>query len=224
MSKVFIDTELWYIPNFLTQEELSYIEPFCDDEKGWYTTSRSRSIKNKFINVKYKLYEEGTICPTRGIDLSNTAVFPTDEERINHPIFYSENGLLNRMRKELPETLVPDITLQSFWPLNESDIGGAYNWHYEKGMAAEIGNEDFDDGGMTAAWSIYLNNNFEGGVLEFLYKPYKIYPQPGMLISIPMTKEFTHRVTPVTSGVRHTIYGVCYEDLEKRFISNSENC
>jgi hypothetical protein len=42
---------------------------------------------------------------------------------------------------------------------------------------------------MTAAYSIYINDDYEGGVLEFLNQKYSITPKPGMLISIPMTKE-----------------------------------
>jgi hypothetical protein len=91
-------------------------------------------------------------------------------------------------------------------------------------MAAELGDTEFNDFGMTAAWSIYLNEDFEDGQLEFAYKPYVIKPQAGMLISIPMTKEFTHRVTPVKNGVRHTLYGTCFQDLNDREISNGETC
>jgi hypothetical protein len=81
-----------------------------------------------------------------------------------------------------------------------------------------------DDFVMTGAWSLYLNDDFEGGLLEFANKDYKISPEIGMLVNIPMTKEFTHRVTPVTSGIRHTMYGVCYSDLSSRPVSSGETC
>lgn len=224
--RVFIDTELWYIPNFLNEQELNYLKDFFDNPIDWYITSRSQSIKNKFVNVKNKIHPEGTICPTRGINLSNTAMFPEDNDERFHPeLFFGHGGVFDRMKKYLPPVLNEDMTLQSFWPLEGNDTGGgAYEWHYEKGMAAELGDSEYNDFGMTAAWSIYLNDNFDGGILEFNYKPYKIYPMPGMLISIPMTKDFTHRVTPVTKGVRHTMYGVCYKDLNDRPVSTGETC
>ena len=128
------------------------------------------------------------------------------------------------MKVVLPNRLNEDTTLQSFWPLDDSDHSGAYQWHWEKSMAAELGDPDFNDFGMTAAWSIYLNDDFEDGQLEFAYKAYVIKPQPGMLISIPMTKEFTHRVTPVKNGERHTLYGTCFQDLNDRDISSGETC
>jgi len=223
--KVYIDKELWYIPNLLSDEELSYIRTFFDDPIGWYITSRSQSIRNKFVNVKTKIHAEGTICPTRGIDLSNTSMFPEEtDERFFPELFYKLGGIFDKMKAALPAVLNEDMTLQSFWPLEKDDNGGgAYEWHYEKGMSAEF-NEEYNDFGMTAAWSIYLNDNFEGGTLEFVNKPYKITPIPGMLISIPMTKDFTHRVTPVTNGIRHTMYGVCYKDLLDRPVSTGETC
>lgn len=225
-KKVYIDKELWYIPNFLSEEDLEYLKTFFDDPVGWYITSRSKSIRNKFVNVKTKIHPEGTICPTRGIDLSNSSMFPEEDDEYFWPdLFYRLGGVFDRMKAVLPEVLNEDMTLQSFWPLEEGDDGGgAYTWHYEKGMAAEHGDSEFNDFGMTAAWSIYLNDNFEGGVLEFINKPYKIVAQPGMLISIPMTKDFTHRVTPVLNGIRHTMYGVCYRDLYDRPISTGETC
>jgi hypothetical protein len=227
-KKVFIDKDLWYIPDFLSNEELDYLMPFCNDEKGWYITSRSTSIRNKFVGASVEIYPEGTVCPTRGIDLSNTSSFPKGEDREMSPLFFSYNGVFPRMASVLPEELNVDLTLQSFWPLDEGDEisqgGGAYFWHWEKYMALKSGNTEFNDGGMTAAWSLYLNEDFEGGQLEFLYKPYIIKPKTGMLISIPMTEDFTHRVTPVTSGIRHTMYGTCYEEVNDRPISTGETC
>jgi hypothetical protein len=228
-KKVFIDKELWYIPDFLSQDEFDYLEPFCNDPTGWYITSRSESIRNKFPGTKIKMYPEGTICPTRGIDLSNSAMFPDDPYKERDPRFFSDNGVFPRMKLVLPETLNDDLSLQSFWPIDieENPIagGGAYYWHFEKQTSKDPEFVTFfDDSGMTAAWSLYLNDDFEGGELEFLYKPYKIKPKKGMLISIPMTEDFTHRVTPVTKGIRHTMYGTCYLDPDHRPLSTGENC
>lgn len=222
-QKIFIDEDLWYIPNFLTEAEFELLKKYCDDPTGWYITARSPSIRNKFIDVKYDLYPEGTVCPTRGIDLSLSAVFPTDaHERYRDPLFWDPNGLLDRLDAVLPKHLLWTTTLQSFWPFQEEhDNLGAYTWHYEKGS-----NPERKDDSMSGAWSLYLNDDFEGGELLFKYKPeITIRPEPGMLVNIPITKEFTHKVTPVTSGIRHTLYGISLENLEiERTISSADNC
>lgn len=222
-QKIVIDGDLWYIPNFLTETESLLLKKYCEDPTGWYITSRSPSIRNKFIGVKNGTHPEGTICPTRKIDLSLSAIFPTDEdERYYDPVFWGDDGLLDRLSKVLPKQLVKNTTLQSFWPFQKGvDNNGAFAWHHEKGNPGQ------KDDGMTGAWSLYLNDNFEGGQLLFKYKPdIIIKPQPGMLINIPLTKEFTHKVTPVTSGIRHTLYGICYLNAgsENRSISTGDSC
>ena len=224
-KKVFIDKDLWYIENILTEEEINEIMSYANEKNKWYKTMRAASIRNKFIGVDVETHPEGTICPTRGIDLSGDALYPDQKNSKKNIkdlfIFYTENGIFDRLRVALPQKLVDEAILQSFWPLSEEEIknpGGAYDWHFEKG------HDGVNNSGMTAAWSLYLNDDFEGGVLEFLDKPYSIKARPGMLISIPMTKDFTHRVTPVTQGIRHTLYGTCYEDINDRYISTAETC
>ena len=69
-----------------------------------------------------------------------------------------------------------------------------------------------------------MNDNFDGGILEFRNKHYSIKPEPGMLINIPLYKEFEHRVTKVTNGNRHTLYGRCWKDIENSFLSSREDC
>lgn len=224
-KKVFIDKELWYIENILTDQEMNEIMSHANEKTKWYKTMRSPSIRNKFIGVDVQVYPEGTICPTRGIDLSGDAMYPDQTQSGKSGkdlwIFHKPGGIFDKLRVVLPPVLVDNAILQSFWPLGEQEIdspGGAYDWHFEKG------HEAVNHTGMTAAWSLYLNDDFEGGILEFRDKPYFIKAKPGMLISIPMTKDFTHRVTPVTSGVRHTLYGTCYENVSDRYVSTAETC
>lgn len=221
-QKVYIEKDLWYIPNFLTEDEYAALKKHCDEPTGWYITSRSPSIRNKFIDVECELYPEGTVCPTRGIDLSLSAIFPTDKsEKNKNPLFWGNKGLLDRLSMALPNYLITNMTLQSFWPFQEDvDSRGAFDWHHEKGNPGQ------KDDGMTGAWSLYLNDDFEGGELIFKNKPnILIKPKPGMLVNIPITKEFTHKVTPVTSGIRHTLYGICYDSLDSdRTISTGDNC
>jgi hypothetical protein len=221
-QKVYLDQDLWYIPNFLTENESAELKRHYDEPTGWYITSRSPSIRNKFMDVKYRLHAEGTVCPSRGIDLSLSAVFPTEDDEIYYdPTFWGPDKLLDRLSMVLPNYLIKNITLQSFWPFQEGfDNYGAFDWHHEKGNPGQKDDE------MTGAWSLYLNDDFEGGELLFQNKPNIIIkPKPGMLVNIPMTKEFTHKVTPVTYGIRHTLYGVCFSNRNsERSISTGNNC
>ncbi len=208
-KKVFIDTKLWYIENFLSLEEIEYLMTYANEPTGWYSTMRSDSIKNKFIGIHVDLDENGD------------AIFPGPDSVIipeQVTIFTKKGGVYDRLKSVFPGVSPENATLQSFFATDKDDHGGAYNWHSEKG----------DDGewhpGLLESFSIYLNEDFEGGVLEFKGKPYKIYPKAGMLISIPITSDFTHRVTPVRKGARHTLYGNFWEDVINRSVSTAESC
>jgi predicted 2-oxoglutarate/Fe(II)-dependent dioxygenase YbiX len=52
---------------------------------------------------------------------------------------------------------------------------------------------------------VYLNNEFEGGEVEFVNFGVKIKPQPGMLLLFPSTYPYTHIAHPVTSGVKYAL-------------------
>jgi predicted 2-oxoglutarate/Fe(II)-dependent dioxygenase YbiX len=71
---------------------------------------------------------------------------------------------------------------------------------------------------------LYINDDYEGGILEFQKQNIQIQPKPGMLVCIPLGEDWTHRVTPVTNGVRHTLYGTCFANPNDREVSTSETC
>lgn len=215
-KKVYIDKDLWYIEDFITDEEHAFFMEMANDPLGWYKTMRSPSIRNKFLDKKVlDVNEDGSL-----------KRIPVDsDETLEIAILLRESDLIQRFISVLPPTFAGCSAFQSFWPLSEKEVSeidspgiqmGAYAYHYED-------HEDMP-GDMTAAWSLYLNDNFNGGILEFKNKPYKLYPKPKMLVSVPLTKDFEHRVTPVTEGIRHTIYGSCHKDINDRPVSTVENC
>lgn len=52
---------------------------------------------------------------------------------------------------------------------------------------------------------LYLNDDFEGGQIEFTQLGLTLKPKAGMLLAFPSYLEFEHRVHPVTKGTRYTI-------------------
>jgi predicted 2-oxoglutarate/Fe(II)-dependent dioxygenase YbiX len=51
----------------------------------------------------------------------------------------------------------------------------------------------------------YLNNDYEGGEIEFENFGIKIKPEPGMLILFPSNYAYKHIAHPVTSGTKYAI-------------------
>ena len=52
---------------------------------------------------------------------------------------------------------------------------------------------------------VYLNDNYEGGELDFPRFNVKYKPKENDMILFPSTYTYNHSVTPITSGVRYCI-------------------
>ncbi len=208
LDLITIEGDLQYIDNFLTQEELDFFKPYMDDHQGWYTTMRSpyKNILNKFISVDLPRRPDGS-----------TGV-PGDEPVINHEVFHRPMGIYDRLFKVMPPIYKPHNALQTFKYCTNEEIAEAKNITLEEASKIDYAmdwHSEWAAGSPMPAFnrslSIYLNDDFEGGELEFKHKSYKIKPKAGMLVLVPVTEEFTHRVTRITSGNwRHTLYGASW--------------
>lgn len=225
-EKVVIEKDLWYIENFLTKEELDWFQPYINDKTGWYTTMRSpyKNILNKFPMVDLPVDENG-----------NTRL-PIEGDTYYRPeFFFGENGVAERIEKVMPPTCLAHGAIQTFkyctdeeierdldpqvkWELQGQPVDFAMRWHSEWSKNSPI--PPFN-----LSFSIYLNDDFEGGLLDFKYKPYTIKPKAGMMVGVPVTEEFTHMVTKITGGSwRHTLYGNSFNDVTQIPLSTSEEC
>jgi hypothetical protein len=52
---------------------------------------------------------------------------------------------------------------------------------------------------------VYLNNNYDGGEIEFTNFDIKIKPEPGMLLLFPSNYAYSHIAHPVTDGSKYAI-------------------
>jgi len=73
--------------------------------------------------------------------------------------------------------------------------GQEYKAHYDGTTAM----------GRSISAIVYLNDDYEGGEVEFVNFGIKIKPQPGMLLLFPSTYPYAHIAHPVTSGVKYAI-------------------
>lgn len=59
----------------------------------------------------------------------------------------------------------------------------------------------------TISMSYYLNNDYEGGEIEFSRFNLKIKPKANQAIFFPSNYVYNHTVHPVTSGIRYAVVG-----------------
>lgn len=232
-KKEYIEKDLWVIRNILSEEEIEWLNKEANDPKDWYTTMRSPyggNIKNKFLGYIAEYDENGNM------------LVPTNNSKfIQTPI----NNISKRIQSVVPKHFGGAGALQSFFEVPDDQIikeighnpDYAMGWHYERDdeddeeeqrtivhHSKTQGKKIVSHGKITASFNVYINDNFKGGILEFKNKDYVIKPEVGMLVNIPLYKEFEHRVTKVTNGNRHTIYGRCWDSAEGKYISTNEDC
>jgi hypothetical protein len=227
MEKIYLDEDkqIWIIEDFLTKEELEWFKTQTDDELGWYPTMRSpyKNILNKFLNVVPRYDEEGNI------------EFPNEtSENIDLPVFTKPSGVWERLESVLPAGYRRHATLQSFkymtdeeikananpdvlneYNVSVDDIDFAMYWHQDPGLENNI----------LISFSLYLNDDFEGGELEFGNLPIKIKPKAGTLAGISGGDKYKHRVNKVLGpNSRHTLYGNSYVDPTVVVASTKDDC
>ena len=90
------------------------------------------------------------------------------------------------------------------------DIGELYHEWYN--MLRYRGGQEYkahSDGGTGTARSVsaivYLNNDYEGGEIEFKNFDLKIKPEPGMLVLFPSNYAYSHIAHPVTDGTKYAL-------------------
>ena len=240
-KKEYIEKDLWVIRNFLTEEELVWLNKLANDPKDWYPTMRSpygKNIRNKFIAYIPVYGEDGILIPPH----------PKNNPQWDHEDSMKIKNIENRIEAVVPKEFSGAGAFQSFFEVPEDeplafipnlkvkDIDWAMDWHYERDDSDTeeiqriiVDSDDpekkiLSESKISASFNVYINDNFNGGILEFKNKDYVIKPEPGMLVNIPLYKEFEHRITKVTNGNRHTLYGRSWVNFDQRFVSSRDDC
>jgi predicted 2-oxoglutarate/Fe(II)-dependent dioxygenase YbiX len=172
------------------------------------------AIPEEHINVLLELTNQESSNATIGKDDNiklkdrNTLWYPIPENIRNNLIYaifdFHENFLKNKYHSTVLNIEPPQLL--------QYPIGGHYIEHNDS--------EVFQNGKWERTISrdisllCYLDDDYEGGELEFTDLNLKIKPKKGTIISFPSYKEFPHKVHPVISGIRHTI--VSWIETEKK--------
>jgi hypothetical protein len=98
---------------------------------------------------------------------------------------------------------------------------GYHTQKWEPGAYARIHSDNTDEHGNSGAFTrsryagfLYLNDNFEGGLLKFPDQDIEIKPEVGMLAVFDGGFNNMHEVSLIESGVRYTI-GSFWDDREE---------
>lgn len=182
-----------------------------------YENFLSPKISEKLIKVLDKHVDVGTITwmPISFYE-SYSSVLPEDddatviEEGLPATIFSDiKQGIINAVASV--HDLDPKIICQI----------GYHTQKWEPGAYARKHSDNTDEQGNSGAFTrsryaafLYLNDNFEGGMLQFPDQGISIQPKVGMLAVFDGGFNNMHEVTLISKGVRYTI-GSFWDDREE---------
>ncbi len=128
-----------------------------------------------------------------------------------------EPTIFSDIEKTMPEAIA---SVHDLDPKIISKIG-YHTQKWEPGAYARIHSDNTDAEGKSGAFTrsryagfLYLNDNFEGGLLKFPGQDLEIQPKVGMLAVFDGGFSNMHEVSLIESGVRYTI-GSFWDDREE---------
>jgi hypothetical protein len=171
----------------------------------------------KLVRVLDKHAELGTISwmPISFYE-SYSSVLPQDDDE--HVL---SEGLPADIFSQIKEVIIDAVA--SVHDLDRNIISqiGYHTQKWEPGAYARKHSDNTDEHGNSGAFTrsryaafLYLNDDFEGGLLQFSDQEISIQPKVGMLAAFDGGFNNMHEVTLITKGVRYTI-GSFWDDREE---------
>jgi hypothetical protein len=171
----------------------------------------------KLINVLDKHNAAGKLVWTPiSFYESYSSTLPQDNDEI-----VAEEGLSPTVFSEIKAAIIDAVA--SVHNLDTSIINqiGYHTQKWEPGAYARIHSDNTDEKGNSGAFTrsryaafLYLNDDFEGGLLRFPDQEISIKPQTGMLAAFDGGFNNMHEVTLLSDGVRYTL-GSFWDDRDE---------
>lgn len=177
----------------------------------------TKDIADKLIQVlnKHEKSEKLVWTPISFYE-SYSSVLPQDDDEI-----VIDEGLSGNIFSDIKQGIINAVaSVHDLDPKTISQIG-YHTQKWEPGAYARMHSDNTDEKGNSGAFTrsryaafLYLNDNFEGGLLQFPNQKITIKPQVGMLAAFDGGFNNMHEVTLITKGVRYTI-GSFWDDREE---------
>lgn len=188
--------------DFIEVYENAYSQEYCaavvdyfkNSEEAGYTMTRQG---HEGPNIK-KLAKDDSLVFLNGdqttLNLFTTVKLSKEFNTLFWSKYYKEYAEKYSILGEIGAHSNPVVKIQKTLP------GGGYHlWHCEV--------NDIDSCRRILVWTLYLNDDFEGGETEFLYQHKRIKPKTGTLVIWPAGFTHVHRGNPPLSGVKYIITG-----------------
>lgn len=162
-----------------------------------------------------ELMEKECNDPSSGIRWKRAGIINgsvNQKHRTNYLTEITENAILydnlvcqsihNQMYSLLTSTTIPYAQKHDIDQLQHE---GYSMLRYSGGQEYKAHADGTTATGRAVSAILYLNDDYEGGEVEFVNFDIKIKPKPGMLLLFPSTYPYTHIAHPVKSGTKYAI-------------------
>jgi len=149
-------------------------------------------------------------------------VYLFDENRITDQVSLGDRreDMHEIVRRAYDECIIPEFKRTFAWfeyvQILRYTTGGRYMFHADSERYNNDTREWFKSQDRDVSLLIYLNEEYTGGGLDFVFFNYSYQPKRGDLVFFPSDHRYCHWAQTVTSGVRYAVVSwAAYSDEPK---------
>jgi predicted 2-oxoglutarate/Fe(II)-dependent dioxygenase YbiX len=143
-------------------------------------------------------------------DIQESDIYKNEQINISSQLFGAlENTLKHYSTKIYPWAEKNIKSREQNMHLLRYDYSGYLPAHQDQGISTRV-----------LSVLLYLNDDYEGGEIEFRHSEVKIKPEPGSVLFFPSNFLYIHEVHPVTKGPRYALPN-WYHNVQLDFLKRS---
>ncbi len=179
------------LENFMTSEELEYLNNFIRNNKEWDVTETHYN-------------ENGTVIYDADYWKDRVVTYP-NIQKTNPQVINIINGMVQRLKIKVDNFFKVDANPTS--PAMVKWLPGQFQLpHADKELhSGPDAGKPNDFPWYDLAGLFYLNDDYEGGELYFPKQNIQFKPRAGAAYFFPGDMNYIHGVTEITSGIRYTV-------------------
>lgn len=161
-----------------------------------------KTINDTSLNIKFSASQtsadpidipDQSIRTSHGLSISRNANVNENMKLINNKCYDLVASALHKYKEIFK--IEQEIKNAEFYGLLRYSVGEQYGFHYDGGTESK----------RSISVLIYLNDDYEGGEIEFPNFNLKFKPKAGTLVLFPSNYAYGHIAHPVTSGTKYVI-------------------
>ena len=128
-------------------------------------------------------------------DIPENDIYKEEQKFISSELFGALDIAFNHYTKELYPFAEKNIkSREATMHLLKYEKTGHLPAHQDQGISTRV-----------LSVLLYLNDNYEGGEIEFQHSNLSIKPDPGSILFFPSNFLYVHEVHPITNGIRYAL-------------------